>query len=196
MATASKGTAKAVYGVAAGIIAMALSAALLLPAVAQAEERVCRGALGAITVDNLRVPQDATCELTGTRVKGTVKVQRNAVLRAANVRVIGNVQGENARNVAVRNSRVGGNVQVVQGRAATVRGTIVIHDILYDENRAALRAIDNTVGGNIQAFQNTGGVEISVNRVDGNLQCKANVPPPTGGGNVVQGNKEDQCARL
>jgi hypothetical protein len=194
MANASEGTAKVVYGVAAATIAMALS--VLLPAAAQAEERVCRGALGAITVDNLRVPQDATCELTETRVKGTIKVERNGVLRASRVRVIGNVQGENARNVVVRGSRVGGSVQVVQGRAATVRNTAVNADIFYDENRAALRAIDNTVGGSIQAFQNTGGVEISVNRVDGNLQCKANVPPPTGGGNVVQGNKEDQCARL
>jgi hypothetical protein len=110
--------------------------------------------------------------------------------------VIGNVQGENARNVVVRNSRVGGSVQVVQGQAATVRNTIVTQDVLYDDNTAALRAIDNTVGGNIQAFQNTGGVQVSVNRVDGNLQCKENVPAPTGGGNVVQGNKEDQCARL
>jgi hypothetical protein len=39
-------------------------------------------------------------------------------------------------------------------------------------------------------------VRIDGNRIDGNLQCKANRPPPTGGGNVVQGNEEDQCARL
>src|SRR5919106_6559443 len=103
------------------VAVVALGGAMLLPmAPASAEERVCRGALGAITVDNLRVPQDATCELTGTRVKGTIKVERNAVLRAARVRVIGNVQGENARNVVVRGSRVGGSVQVVQGRAALV----------------------------------------------------------------------------
>ena len=51
-------------------------------------------------------------------------------------------------------------------------------------------------GGSIQVFQNTGGVNIASNRVNGNLQCKENRPAPTGGGNVVQGNKEDQCARL
>jgi hypothetical protein len=37
---------------------------------------------------------------------------------------------------------------------------------------------------------------ITSNRVNGNLQCKSNNPRPTGGGNIVQGNKEDQCARL
>jgi hypothetical protein len=45
-------------------------------------------------------------------------------------------------------------------------------------------------------FQNPGGVSITSNRVNGNLQCKENVPAPTGGGNIVQGNKEDQCAGL
>ena len=44
------------------------------------------------------------------------------------------------------------------------------------------------------AFQNRGGVAITANRVDGNLQCKANIPAPTGGRNIVQGVKEDQCA--
>src|SRR5688572_22540473 len=83
------------------------------PGVATAEERTCRRALGAITVDNLRVPQNATCELNDTIVKGTIKVERNATLKARGVRVIGNVQAENAKKVVVTNSsRVGGSVQV------------------------------------------------------------------------------------
>jgi hypothetical protein len=164
---------------------------------ARAEERVCRGSLGAITVDNLRVPKDATCTLQGTRVQGTVKVEANATLRATDVRVIGNVQAENARLVVLRRgSRVGGSIQVVQGGGARVVGSNVQGDILFDENDRALEALRNTIGGNLQAFQNTGGVEIRGNQIDGNLQCKENQPRPTGGGNIVQGNKEDQCARL
>jgi hypothetical protein len=175
---------------------LSIAAALLIPSAARAEERTCRGSLGAITVDNLRVPQGARCELNGTRVQGTLQVQRAATLVARNIRVIGNVQGENARRVVVRASRVGGSVQVVQGGSAVVRGTRIKQDILYDENRARLKSINNVVVGSIQVFQNRGGVRIAGNRVNGNLQCKANVPPPTGGRNVVQGNKEDQCARL
>ena len=164
---------------------------------ARAEERVCRGSLGPITVDNLRVPDGANCRLNGTTVQGTIKVESNAALVAEDVRVIGNVQAENARRVVVRaGSRVGGSVQVVQGEAARVARTNVNGDILFDENTAALAAIRNIVGGNVQAFQNTGGVEIRSNRIDGNLQCKENTPAPLGGGNIVQGNKEDQCARL
>ena len=64
---------------------------LLLPAgPASAEERVCRGTIGATTVDNLLVPQYASCVLLGTRVKGTIKVEFNATLRAEDVVVIGN----------------------------------------------------------------------------------------------------------
>jgi hypothetical protein len=178
--------------------ALALGAMMLLPAgPAAAEERVCRGTIGTETVDNLRVPQGATCTLNGTFVKGTIKVGRGAVLRAFGVRVVGNVQAENARNVVVREgSRIGGSIQVVQGGAARIARNRVNGDILFDDQVGALAANRNVIGGDLQAFQNTGGVEIRNNRIDGNLQCKANRPAPVGGGNVVQGNKEDQCRRL
>ena len=164
---------------------------------ASAEERTCRGTLGAITVDNLRVPQGAACTLNGTRVQGTIKVERDATLTANGVRVIGNVQGENAANVrVVGGSTIGGSVQVVQGKAARVANSAITNDILFDDNTRLVEVTRNRVGGNVQAFQNTGGVTVSRNTIDGNLQCKENQPAPTGGNNTVHGNKEDQCARL
>lgn len=171
---------------------------LALPATpAIAEERVCRGTIRATTVDNLRVPDYASCVLLGTRVKGTVKVELQASLRAEDVVVIGNVQAENAKNVRVLDgSRIGGSVQVKQGGAATVSDSRVEGDIQYDSNTGPLRALRNRVGGSIQVFQNSGGAEIRRNTIDGNLQCKSNSPAPVGGNNVVGGNKEDQCARL
>jgi hypothetical protein len=192
----------------AGLLGGLFALAVLLPGqhVANAEERTCRGSLGAITVDNLRVPQGATCTLTRTYAKGTIKVEANATLYARGVRVIGNIQAENAAHVDVRNwtladgsivrSRVGGSIQIVQGGSANILSVIVNGDILFDENSRALAARSNRVGGNLQAFQNTGGVTITANTIDGNLQCKANNPAPTGGRNIVHGNKEDQCARL
>jgi hypothetical protein len=181
-----------------GLVAAIVASIVMVPGVpAVAEERVCRGTIGARTVDNLRVPQGATCRLNGTFVKGTVKVQRAATLIATDVRVIGNVQGENAENVVVRaTSRVGGSVQVVQGERARVANSRVGGDILFDENDGRLSVVSSRIDEDVQAFQNTGGVTIRDNRIEGNLQCKANSPRPTGGGNVVQGNKEDQCKRL
>jgi hypothetical protein len=157
-------------------VLIALAAAALTAAPALAEERTCRGTIGATTVDNLRVPQGATCTLNGTRVKGTVKVERGATLKATRISVIGNVQAEGAANVNVAASNVGGRVQIVQGRNSKLDR--------------------NAVKGDVQYFENRGTISITSNRIDGNLQCKENSPPPTGGGNIVQGNKEDQCARL
>jgi hypothetical protein len=157
------------------IVAVAAAAAIAVAAPALAEERACRGTLGPVTVDNLRVPQGATCRLNRTRIKGTLKIQRGATLRAERIRVVGNVQAEGAARVNVALSGVGG-IQIVRGRHSTVRGNRVIGDIQY--------------------FSNRGRIVIRSNRVNGNLQCKSNSPRPTGGGNVVQGNKEDQCARL
>lgn len=162
------------------IIALSATAAtafgvFALPAVA--EERACRGTIGSVTVDNLRVPQGATCTLSGTFVKGTIKVERDATLHAGAIRVIGNIQSENHRHVEVsRSSRIDGSVQVKQGGSATIDSSIF--------------------GSDVQFFTNAAEIRITNNRIDGNLQCKENRPAPTGGGNVVQGNKEDQCARL
>jgi cytoskeletal protein CcmA (bactofilin family) len=181
----------------AAVVAVAGAMTFLPAGEALAEERVCRGTIGAATVDNLRVPQDATCTLNGTYVKGTVKVEKGATLKAFGIRVVGNVQAENARKVVVREgSRIGGSVQIVQGGAAKILGNRINGDILFDDQGRALTANRNVIGGNLQAFQNTGGVEIRKNRIDGNLQCKENSPAPVGGGNIVQGNKEDQCKSL
>lgn len=167
------------------------------PASTFAEERVCRGTIGAQSVDNLRVPDGATCTLNGTRVKGTIKVESNAVLKAFRVSVVGNVQAEDSRKVVVADgSRVGGSIQVVQSGVAKVRDSRINGNILLDDNNGRNAVLRNVVGADVQAFQNSGGVRIFDNRIDGNLQCKANSPAPVGNGNVVQGNKDDQCRRF
>jgi hypothetical protein len=153
-----------------------LAAAAFMAAPALAEERSCRGTLGAVTVDNLRVPQGATCRLNGTRIKGTLQVQRGATLKASGIRVVGNIQAEGAANVNVASSRIVGSIQVVQGRNSKFNRNFVNHDVQYFENR--------------------GVIAITRNRIDGNLQCKENRRRPVGGSNRVQGVKEDQCARL
>lgn len=161
---------------AAGTLSLVAGSTLGLASPAAAEERACRGTLGAVTVDNLRVPQGATCTLNGTRVQGTVKVERNATLEAVDITTIGNVQAENHRSVSVRASAIGGSIQLKQGGSA--------------------RIVRNDVDEDLQSFTNRGAQNFTRNRIDGNMQCKENVPAPTGSGNVVQGNKEDQCAGL
>jgi hypothetical protein len=182
---------------AVAVLAITAATATMVPQTALGEEHACRGPLGRVTVDNLRIPQGAVCILKGTRVRGAITVQRAARLVANGVRVTGNVQAENARNVVIRRkSLIGGSVQVGQSGRASILGSRVNGDIHLDENRGPLRVHRNRVGGSIQAVANSGGLAIVRNRVGGNLECKENRPAPTGSGNSVGESKLDQCASL
>ncbi len=163
---------------------------------AQAEETVCRGSIGARSLDNIVVPDNAVCTLDRTRANGTVKVGRGASLQANGVRINGNLQAEGALQVTVgAGSSFGGSVQIKQGGGASISGTRIKGDLQFDENVLPLSASDNTIGGNLQAVKNFGGLSINRNVIDSALQCKENSPAPTGSGNSAS-SKEDQCAAL
>jgi hypothetical protein len=171
-------------------------AAALASAPVLAEEFRCTGAVGAVSLDNVFVPDGATCVLDRTRTNGNVVVGRGATLQARGVSVNGSVQAEGAAFVGIAGrSIVGGSVQVVQGGGATIERTRINGDLQLESNTGPLAANGNTIGGSLQAFQNMGGATFSNNRMNGNMQCKENIPAPTGGGNVSP-SKEDQCARL
>lgn len=177
-------------------LAAIMLVAFLLPTgpLVRAEEYVCRNKLGAVRVDNLRVPKNASCLLEGTQVQGTVKVEKGATLRARQVNIIGNIQAEGAAVVQVTDgAAVGGSIQIKQGGAATIDRVQLSGDLQWDENRGLLIATRNQVGGSVQVFKNSGGVAITDNTIDGNLQCKENDPIPTVGNNLVQGSTQDQC---
>ena len=143
---------------------------------AQADDTVCTSSLGASTEDNIVVPDGASCTLDQTRAEGNVIVGTGATLVATGIDVDGNIQAEGAADVRVANATVGGNIQIEQGGAATVTGT--------------------TIDGDLQVVQQSGPVELRDNTIGGNLQCDGNTVAPTGGGNQVEGDAEDQCADL
>ena len=184
---------------AAFALALAVCVLLAVAPAAQAEERVCRGTIGATTVDNLTVPQGASCTLNGTRVEGTVKVERNATLLASSIRVKGNVQSEGFKNIVLREgSVVVGSVQLENGLrdgSGRVLNTRINGDLQFFQNEARMVARGNTILANFQANQNKGGLVIKNNEIAENLQCQSNNPAPVGGGNTA-GDKEGQCARL
>jgi len=108
----------------------------------------------------------------------------------------GTAQTDNTDTVIIENGTVvGGNIQLLQGGTARVADVRVDGDIQIEQNMGAQLASGNVVFGNFQVFANTGGVTLLNNAVSENLQCKENVPAPTGSGNTA-GSKEDQCAML
>lgn len=163
---------------------------------AAAEEFRCTGSVGAVSLDNIFVPDGESCVLKRTRANGSIVVGTGATLLATSVTINGNLQAEGAADVTVNGrSTFGGSVQIVQSGSASIDRARVDGDLLFDDNIGPLLATANVLGGNLQAFQNTGGVTLTGNRMKGNLQCKENTPAPTGGGNRAA-SKEDQCARL
>jgi hypothetical protein len=173
----------------------ALAALSSFSMTAFAEETVCRGTIGARSLDNVIVPENASCTLQGTKLKGTLKVSNGASLQANAANINGNVQAEGALNVKLTDSQIGGSIQIKQGGAASINTSWVKGDIQFDENLLPLSAYKNTVGGSIQVMKNSGGAALNGNIIDGNLQCKENAPAPVGSGNRAT-SKEDQCASL
>jgi subtilisin family serine protease len=136
----------------------------------------CTGALGFVTADNLLVPQGHTCTLTGGRVKGSVKVEAGSTLHARGLNVYGGLDAKGALSINLSDSIVRGSVKVEEGRSASLAAS--------------------SIYGNAEFVKNSGDLFISNNTIDGNLLCKENSRMPTGGGNNVQGNKEEQCSGL
>jgi hypothetical protein len=162
-----------------------------------ADDVRCPRNLGRVTIDgNVRV--SAPCRLEGTTVKGNVHLYAGGSLIARDAKIEGNIQAENANSVDAADTHVNGSIQLdnlVGGPSVITRSTIG-GNIQLKSNRSRLEVADNVVDEDVQAFSNTGGVIVVNNTIDGNLQCESNSPAPSGGGNRVSGNKEDQCANL
>jgi hypothetical protein len=185
------------WGLAFFAAAITLLLTLASSANVRADDFQCMDSLGAITVTNLVVPENASCTLNGTIVDGNIFIQTNATLNAYDVQVNNNIQADNAASVNVYSgSSVSGNIQITGSGAADIQSVDIDNNLSFNENDNALNADNNTIGGNLQAFKNSGGVSIDGNSIGGNLQCKENAPPPTGSGNNVSGNMEDQCANF
>lgn len=184
-------------------LGLCIAGNIILPPPSQAADFICTGSLGAVVVDNLIVPDGASCTLVRTRVNGSVEIGANASLIARGVFVVGNIQGDGAGTVTITQagpatapiqSQVGGNIEFQKGAAVTVnQRTRVAGDLIIQENTGLLVVNRNFVTGSVQINNNTGGARINSNTISGNLQCQDNLPAPTGANNLVTGNKEDQC---
>lgn len=181
------------------LVFLSLVAAFALPPFqAEAGDVYCPPSRGAVTIDGTVVVV-GSCTLDDTRVKGNVIVEDRGVLLARRASIDGNVQTDGARRVRLLRTDVGGSVQL-EGLTADLPSVVDRSDIegsiQVKQNRSPLALLNNFVDSDVQAFTNRGGVRIELNVIGGNLQCKENSPRPTGFGNRVGGNKEDQCRGL
>jgi hypothetical protein len=111
-------------------------------------------------------PGDFAFIVEGNNIGGNVKVEKNV------------------GPTTVSENSIGGNIQIFENNVAGGFGA-----------EANGHFNENQVDGNMQIFKNRGPSFVQINMVEENLQCKENVPPPVGEGNVAN-QKEDQCAVL
>jgi hypothetical protein len=152
--------------------------------------------IGAIRLDSVIVPDGASCTLLGTILNGTVEVGATSRLTAESVNVTGDLKADGAAELRISGaSRVGGSVQVQRGAAASITGMSVTGDMQINAMAGLATASGNRITGNMQVVGNRGGVALTSNTMGGVMQCKENLPAPTGSGNVAT-LKEDQCLGL
>jgi hypothetical protein len=102
---------------------------------------------------------------------------------------------------AIDETIIGGNVKFEKNAGSTlihentIAGGLQIFENDVEGEFGNGQFNENLVAGNMQLIKNRGPSEVSGNIIEENLQCKENVPPPVGGGNVAD-KKEDQCAVL
>jgi hypothetical protein len=189
----------------AALVALSAAAAgvLAAPPPAAAEEIDCPPRIIKRTVDNVYV--NGTCTIRLSRIEGNIVVGPNGNLLVKGSTIVGNVQSEDAKRIRLlpdattgRETVVNGSIQIkntVAGFTSIIQDVRVGGSIQIEDNAGPFNLFGNDVNADVQVFQNDAVVRIRDNTIDGNLQCKENAPRPlNGGGNVVNGEAEDQCA--
>ena len=197
------------------IFALALALVVVLlggASVSHAQNINCASTVGGgatvTTINgNVTVPNGASCTLQFVNVTGNVTVQLGgSLLITAYLEpstIGGNVQASNCVSTLLEgNVSVKGNLQIGNCTGTTANGFqgpgIVIGGNYQCQNNAGpCETWLGQIAGNAQ-IQNNGGTasDVSLNTIEGNLQCQNNIAAPTHshGYNWVTGNAQGQCA--
>jgi hypothetical protein len=150
----------------------------------------CNGVLGAVTVDEVFVPNGATCTLNGTRVRGNAKVSFDGSLAANGARIDGSIQADDARAVTTTAGTVViGNVQVKRRALTRVENTVIDGDLQIEERGASVRSFDTRVNGNVQVVK-ADRADLARLTVNGDVQFTENLGALRSEAVTVEGNMQ------
>lgn len=137
------------------------------------------------------------CELDRTDVRGDVILFAGGSLIARGARIRGTLAGNRADFVDLDDVRIdrGLDLQELVGDSSRIESSDIRGNTVLTGNRSRLEILDNQLG-DLRVVGNTGGVLISQNTIDGDVECSGNAPAPTGVGNRIEGDAEGQCAVL
>ena len=153
------------------------------------------------TFDEVIAVPGGTCILSAATVDGNVTAQTGSDLLIYGGEVDGNIVGNPGSSVVVLSSVVDGNIRCTGAAAphgCQVSGAIVDGDVRStDAEGGFVNIFSNNIDGDVTVSGSAVQAFVSLNTIEGELECKGNSPAPNPGGlpptNVVDGDKEDQC---
>lgn len=148
-------------------------------------------------IDDFEIPRDTSCTFTNVYVQGDLEVGDGASLTATELRVRGDFEAKKADVAVVIDSRLEDDVKLTEGGSVTIRDSYIGGKLELKSNLGPVDVRDNTVGEDVQLDRNRGGpFTLFRNTIDAKLECKDNVPAPTGAGNEAADGKRGQCRKL
>jgi len=147
----------------------------------------------------IRGERDGSFIAEGSEIFGNLRIARSAAgdfsFSVVGTTIHGNFRFErNTGPTEIRDNVIGGNLLLIRNDVA---GAFCPPDApaeecpLFENGHVT----GNQVGGNVRLIGNEGPIEVADNRIEGDLRCARNDPPPTGGGNVAS-RKTGQCSGL
>lgn len=188
------------------IAAIATLSQIVLGAVAPVNAQVdvtCVSALSNTVVQNVIVPQGATCTLTDVTVRGNIEAKETSRVTIRRGSVNGDIIGEAGSQVRLNRGNVNGSVQGKAAALVSIAGTTVAKDIVIEEtatfvintgaragNLEVLKSGNASVtgvqiSGNLKFEENYGAVSASSNRVGGNFEAFLNLGGATFNSNTI-----------
>jgi hypothetical protein len=137
-----------------------------------------------------------SCTFTNVRVWGRLELREGARLTASQLTVFQQLKANRAQGLILADSRIYGDLEFVNGGSVTIRNSSIGKELKLRSNLGAIAVSDNTIGETLTLENNRGGPFTLWRNRSERLECKGNDPPPTGGGNVVERNKTEQCVGL
>ena len=171
-----------------GLIAVTALSQIVLGAASPAQAQVdvtCTGALANTVVQNVVVPQGATCTLTDMTVRGNVEVKELARLTTRRGSINGDVIVESGGIARLNRGNINGGIIGNGARLVNISGTTIAKDVVVNESVSLVIAAGARVGS-VEVLKG-GGASINGTTIRGNLKFEENAGAVSASGNTGVG---------
>ena len=151
---------------------------------------------GGFIPGDLRIPKDTRCVVSDVFVAGDLRLDDGASFVGSDITVRGDVDAKNADELTLVDATIFGDFEFRDGGSVILRESRVGGKVELKSNTGSIELHDNVVERDVELERNRGGPFLLVrNEIDGELECRANQPAPSGTGNEAE-RATGQCRGL